>query len=462
MRRVAIIASASGNGKTTLGRALAERLGVRFVELDALVHGPSWTETPDDELRALLEPILAEDGWVIDGNYTSKIGTLVLDAADTIVWLDLPTHVWLWRLLRRTSRRVSGREQLWNGKTGSRSTALWGRRRCSGTRSRNSRGGAASTPCATPATRWSACAAGVRSSAGWRMVHCREWPRSRSASARSGPRRGRRDRSGVPRHAGAAVRVARPGARVLGDAEGRDAQSGPELQGARHRDGGRRGAQPGCDAPGVRERRQSRAGAGVQRHASRLGVTVVAARTANTHKLRQIAPFGADVQLEGEDIEDARLLARAIAEEEALTSSRTAWTSRPARRATIGLEFARDDPGLDVVLVAVGGGAMASGVAFAVRSLAEHVEVIGVQPVGAPAMALSWRQGTVVETDRIETIADGVAGRCPITEVLDDLLVLLDEWCSCARTRSKPVCERSMSTQGSSSSRPPRSGSPPS
>jgi threonine dehydratase len=53
--------------------------------------------------------------------------------------------------------------------------------------------------------------------------------------------------------------------------------------------------------------------------------------------------------------------------------------------------------------------------------------VIGIQPVGAPAMALSWRQRTVVETDRIETIADGVAGRCPIPEVLDDLLVVLDD-----------------------------------
>jgi threonine dehydratase len=42
-------------------------------------------------------------------------------------------------------------------------------------------------------------------------------------------------------------------------------------------------------------------------------------------------------------------------------------------------------------------------------------------------MALSWRQRTVVETDRIETIADGVAGRCPIPEVLDDLLVVLDD-----------------------------------
>jgi shikimate kinase len=56
MRKVAIIASASGNGKTTLGRELAQRMGVEFVELDALVHGPGWTETPDDVLVAQLAP----------------------------------------------------------------------------------------------------------------------------------------------------------------------------------------------------------------------------------------------------------------------------------------------------------------------------------------------------------------------------------------------------------------------
>ena len=54
MKRVAIVASASGNGKTTLGRELARRLDVPFVEVDALVHGPNWVETPNDELRALV------------------------------------------------------------------------------------------------------------------------------------------------------------------------------------------------------------------------------------------------------------------------------------------------------------------------------------------------------------------------------------------------------------------------
>jgi shikimate kinase len=114
VRRVAIIASASGNGKTTLGRALAARLDVPFVELDALVHGPNWTETSDEDLRAIVAPIVQTEAWVIDGTYSRKLGTLVLDAADTIVWLDLPLRVWFPRLLRRTGRRVTGREKMWN------------------------------------------------------------------------------------------------------------------------------------------------------------------------------------------------------------------------------------------------------------------------------------------------------------------------------------------------------------
>ncbi|WP_245996294.1 threonine ammonia-lyase [Streptomyces armeniacus] len=159
-----------------------------------------------------------------------------------------------------------------------------------------------------------------------------------------------------------------------------------------------------------------------------LDVTVVVAKTANPLKLRQISAFGADVRLEGEDIEDARLLAREIAETDGVRlveDSLDLATCEGA--ATIGLELVRDDPALDVVLVALGGGAMASGVGYAVRALADHAQVIGIQPLGAPAMALSWQRRTLVETDRIDTIADGVAGRCPIPEVLDDLLAVLDD-----------------------------------
>jgi len=127
MRRVAVIASASGNGKTTVGRALARRLGVPFVEMDALHHGANWTEATPEELRSKVEPIVRTDAWVIDGAYRGKLGDLVLERAELIVWLDLPMRVWLPRLLRRTIGRVVRREELWNGNREKLRTAFFDR-----------------------------------------------------------------------------------------------------------------------------------------------------------------------------------------------------------------------------------------------------------------------------------------------------------------------------------------------
>jgi adenylate kinase family enzyme len=116
VRRVSV-AGISGSGKSTFARALAERLGVPYVELDALHHGPDWTETPADEFRRRVQAAIAAapDGWVIDGNYEGKLGTLVLDAADTIVWLDLPFVLKARRLLRRTAHRIRHDVELWSG-----------------------------------------------------------------------------------------------------------------------------------------------------------------------------------------------------------------------------------------------------------------------------------------------------------------------------------------------------------
>jgi adenylate kinase family enzyme len=127
VRRVAVHASASGNGKSTFARALAEQLGVPCHELDALNHGPDWQQATAEELQARVAPILATDAWVIDGSYRGKLGTRVLDAADTVVWLDLPIHVWLPRLLRRTVIRVATRQELWNGNRETLRGALLGR-----------------------------------------------------------------------------------------------------------------------------------------------------------------------------------------------------------------------------------------------------------------------------------------------------------------------------------------------
>jgi adenylate kinase family enzyme len=127
VRRIAVIASASGCGKTTVGRVLAVRLGVPFVELDALNHSQGWVEATAEELRARVQPIVSSEAWVIDGGYRGKLGDLVLEAADVVVWLDLPRRVWLPRLLRRTAVRIARREELWGGNRETLRNALIGR-----------------------------------------------------------------------------------------------------------------------------------------------------------------------------------------------------------------------------------------------------------------------------------------------------------------------------------------------
>lgn len=98
------------------------------VELDALHHGPNWTEASPQEFQAKVTAAMAAapDGWVIDGNYDRKLGTLVTDAADTVAWLDVNLLMILVRLWGRTSHRIRHNIELWNGNRESWSTAVWG------------------------------------------------------------------------------------------------------------------------------------------------------------------------------------------------------------------------------------------------------------------------------------------------------------------------------------------------
>jgi adenylate kinase family enzyme len=116
MRRVAVIGGSS-TGKTTVSCELARRLGVPHIELDALHHDAGWQEAPAEVLRGRVDAALAAapDGWVVDGNYHGKLGTSVLERADTVVFLDLRRHVALRRVLLRTAGRIVSRKELWNG-----------------------------------------------------------------------------------------------------------------------------------------------------------------------------------------------------------------------------------------------------------------------------------------------------------------------------------------------------------
>jgi adenylate kinase family enzyme len=112
--RIAVIGP-SGSGKTLLSAQLAENLGLRHVEIDALHHGPNWEPCPREELRERVAAATESDGWVSDGAYHQTIGELVFERAEVVAWLDLPVRIVMWRLLRRTYLRKKHGTELWHG-----------------------------------------------------------------------------------------------------------------------------------------------------------------------------------------------------------------------------------------------------------------------------------------------------------------------------------------------------------
>ncbi|HEY2480698.1 MAG TPA: hypothetical protein VGI30_00700 [Caulobacteraceae bacterium] len=99
MQRVAIV-GCSGGGKSTLARAMSDRLGLPVIHLDNLYWKPGWTESQLEEFRPKVEAVAAEPRWIIEGNFTSA-SALRFARADTIVWIELPTWLCLWRAIAR-------------------------------------------------------------------------------------------------------------------------------------------------------------------------------------------------------------------------------------------------------------------------------------------------------------------------------------------------------------------------
>ncbi|HTH51298.1 MAG TPA: hypothetical protein VL501_05165 [Pyrinomonadaceae bacterium] len=102
MKRILVLGS-GGAGKTTFSQRLGERTGIPVVHLDALFWKPGWTRTPDDEWAEILRVEVSKPAWIMDGNYGSS-RRLRLDAADTVILLDMPRWLCMWRVLSRTAR----------------------------------------------------------------------------------------------------------------------------------------------------------------------------------------------------------------------------------------------------------------------------------------------------------------------------------------------------------------------
>ncbi len=174
---------------------------------------------------------------------------------------------------------------------------------------------------------------------------------------------------------------------------------------------------------------------GVAYHAQRLGIpaTIVMPRFAPAVKVERTRGFGATVVLEGDTFDDARTHGLALAVERGLTLVHPYDDlAVMAGQGTIGLEMLAQQPSIDTLVVAVGGGGLISGVATAARALKPGIEIVGVQTERFPAV---WN---AVRGEQLEcaqaTIADGIGVRSPgaltlpfIRERVNDMLLVSED-----------------------------------
>ena len=169
--------------------------------------------------------------------------------------------------------------------------------------------------------------------------------------------------------------------------------------------------------------------------AAGVSATIVMPTTTPLVKVNNTKDYGAKVVLHGETFDDAAELAAKLSEEEGLTYVHPFNDPAIATgQGTISYEIFQDLPDVDVILVPIGGGGLATGVSTLAKLLNPNVTVIGVEPSGAASMKASLDAGHVVTLDRVETIADGVAGKTPgdqifpyIQKNIDDIITIPDD-----------------------------------
>lgn len=152
-------------------------------------------------------------------------------------------------------------------------------------------------------------------------------------------------------------------------------------------------------------------------------------------KADKLRAWDAEVIIEGADFDDAYAAALIRADANGLTFVHPFDNPHVvAGQGTVGLEMMKQSPDIDVVLVAVGGGGLISGVATAAKAMKPDVKVIGIEAIGAPTLRKSRDAGKLITLDKIETAANTLAPKRSaelnfsiIERLVDDIVTVSDD-----------------------------------
>ncbi len=152
-------------------------------------------------------------------------------------------------------------------------------------------------------------------------------------------------------------------------------------------------------------------------------------------KVNRTKAYGAEVILYGDVYDEACNYALKLAEEKGYTFIHPFDDLDVATgQGSIAMEIIKELPTVDIILVPIGGGGLATGVSTLAKLLNPNIKVIGVEPAGANCMQASLKAGEVVTLPNVDTIADGTAVKTPgskifpyIQENIDDIITVDDE-----------------------------------
>jgi threonine dehydratase len=162
--------------------------------------------------------------------------------------------------------------------------------------------------------------------------------------------------------------------------------------------------------------------------AKKIPVKVVMPANAPVAKIDATRQMGAEVILHGEIFDDALERALEIQNEAGMTFVHPVIDPHVVSGAgTVGLEICEDLPEFDAIVCPVGGGGLLTGISVITREMNPSAKLFGVCPESAPAVALSYRKGSVVRTETASSIADGMAGKAGIQETLEAMSQLIDD-----------------------------------